>query len=519
MRVAPSAVQAGDSVSLVGTTGVVNGRVVLADVTARVVGVARGLPPADSGSTQRASSADNARLGDAQMRIAGAVVRDTSSLGNFRRVGVDDGSGRLEVLLNRNVAFPLEAFSPGATVNMTGLLTPSATGSTWQLRPRSPADVSATFPIVTIAQARTMPIGSRVYIDGIALNGWTVFGDSTMHVADQTGAIRAVRALFSTAIAGDSVQILGTTGLTDGRLALVDVQVRIVAFARGLPAIDLVTTAVAATASNGARADGQVRITNAIIRDTATVNGDVVLGVDDTSGRLEVVLDRNVLFNAAPYVPGASFTGAGVLVPATGSTSWRLKPRNANEAAITFATVTVTQARTQADGKSVVLQGRALNGWSAFGDSTVHLLDATGSIRAIRVVGAVAAGDSIRLLGVIATQNGQKVLSNVNAAVVVAGMGLPSPDSISTSRAASADGGIRDGGQVRASGTIIGLEGQNNGDIMFQVDDGSGRLEVIFDHDVVFQPLAVFARCAAQRGWRADTERRRHLAAEAAHRD
>jgi hypothetical protein len=345
LRVVPSPVQTGDSIRIMGVTGVNNGRPVLVDVGVQVLAGGRTVPPPDSVSTQRAATALGGTRPDGLVRIAGALVRDTATVGNFRRVGVDDGSGRLEVMLHRGLAYPLEAAQPGALLNATGLLTPAATGTGWVLRPRGPADVSATFPTSTIAQLRTMPLGNRVFVEGIALNGWATYGDSTVHVVDRTGSIRAVRVQPSGLLAGDSIRILGTTGLRDGRLTLVDAAALIVATARGLPAPDSVSTAVAASAAGGARADGQVSIGNAIIRDTATVAGELVLGVDDGSGRLEVVLDRHISFNPGPWVPGGTFRGAGVLVPAPTGTQWQLKPRDRNEAAIVFPTITVAEAR------------------------------------------------------------------------------------------------------------------------------------------------------------------------------
>jgi hypothetical protein len=235
------------------------------------------------------------------------------------------------------------------------------------------------------------------------------------------------------------------------------------------------------------RADGQVRIAGAVVLDTATVVGDRILGVDDGSGRLEVVLDRDIVFNAGAYVPGATFAGAGVLVPgAVGS--WRLKPRNRDEAAITFTVVSTAAARTLAAGMRVAIEGIALNGWGAFADSTVHLRDATGALRTVRVLGNVAAGDSVRLLGVIATRDGQPVLTGVSATTLVAGIGLPVPDSVSTATAASAQAGTRDAGQVRVGGQITGTNNLPAGDVILTVNDGSGAVEVFMDKDVVFNP-------------------------------
>ena len=343
------------------------------------------------------------------------------------------------------------------------------------------------YPTITAAAARALPAGRRVMVAGIALNSWTAFADSTVHLRDASGSIRAVRTLPSPLQAGDSVRIFGTTDLHNGQTVLADASVRLLAGAVGVPAPDSVGTGEAATADGGVRADGQVRIAGATILDTTSVAGDRVLGVDDGSGRLEVVLDRNVVFDAGPWVPGAHFNGTGLLVPDTAG-GWQMKPRQRSDAAVTFPSVTIAAARATAAGLRVVVEGIALNGWFAFADSTVHIADATGAIRGVKVLGFVGAGDSIRLTGTVTTRNGQPVLSNATVATLTPAVGLPAPDSVSTSTAASAQAGVRDAGQVRIGGSITGTQNLPNGDVILTVNDGSGGVQVLFDRDILFNP-------------------------------
>jgi hypothetical protein len=489
VRVLPSAAQAGDSVRLLGTTGTDNGRPVLAGVLAHVLGPAVGLPAPDSISTAAAATADAGRLADGQARIAGALIRDTATAGNFRRVGVDDGTGRLELLMSRAIAFPPETFSPGAILSASGVLVPASGGSAWQLKPRSAGDVAASFRTVSAADVRTVASGTRVFVHGITLNAWTTFADSTLHVADATGAIRAIRVQPSTVNAGDSIRILGTTGSASSRVVLADASVTVLAPARGLPPIDSVATATAASAANGARADHQVRIAGALIVDTATVAGDYIMGVDDGSGRAEVLLDRHVAFNPGQYVPGGTFAGAGVLVPTSSGNAWRLKPRDRDEAVVSFPTTTVAQARATAAGQQIVLAGLVLSAPATFADSTVHLRDATGTIRGVRSTGPTATfaiGDSVRLLGSTSTRNGQPVLAVTSATVVRAGVGVSEPDSIRTAAAATAVSGARDADFVRVGGTIVGSRTTQLGALILSVDDGSGIVEVHLDPRVTF---------------------------------
>jgi hypothetical protein len=344
------------------------------------------------------------------------------------------------------------------------------------------------YPPLTAAQVLALPAGRRVVLDGVALNGWSTFGDSTVHVRDATGAVRAVRSQQSNVQLGDSIRVLGTTGVNQGQPVIADATLRVLSAAVGLEQPDSVSTQAAADALGGTAVNGQVRIAGAVIQDTARVAGDLIVGVDDGSGRLEVVLDASVSFNAGPYVPGATFAGRGVLVPAPGGASWRLKPRVREEAVISFPTVTIAAARALEQGRRIVIQGIALNGWTTFGDSTVHIEDATGYMRGVRVLANVAAGDSIRMLGTVGTRAGQPVLTSVTPTLIRAGVGVSAADSMATDDAASAAGGSLDAAHVRIAGAIVAAQTLPNGDVVLGTDDGSGRIDVVLDDNVNFNP-------------------------------
>jgi hypothetical protein len=168
----------------------------------------------------------------------------------------------------------------------------------------------------------------------VALNGSQTFTDTTVHVADNTGAIRLTR-LRTSITAGDSVRVRATTGSRDGQPTLDDVTST--SLGRGLlsAAVSL-TTAAAATAGGGTRDAALVIVKGATVSDTATVLGDFKLTVSDGSGTLEVRLDGNADPAFRPpqlpglYIPGNKFDVVGVLV-ATGTGSWRLKPRAASD--------------------------------------------------------------------------------------------------------------------------------------------------------------------------------------------
>jgi hypothetical protein len=190
----------------------------------------------------------------------------------------------------------------------------------------------AGYPQVTVAAARALPAGRRVFIVGTALNTPTLFGDTTAHVADATGTIRLSR-LRTTILAGDSVRARGTTARRLGQPTLDDVTSFTIGQGLSPSAVQL-TTALAATADGATRDAWLAVVRNATVTDTATVQGNFTLTVNDGSGALKVVLEQaaDLAFRVpqlpGQFIPANKFDIVGLLVP-TGTGSWNLKPRSA----------------------------------------------------------------------------------------------------------------------------------------------------------------------------------------------
>ncbi|MEX0907489.1 MAG: hypothetical protein WD054_04085, partial [Gemmatimonadota bacterium] len=328
-----AAVAAGDSVRLIGTTAVRDGQPVLTTVTPAVLLAGVGVPAPDSVSTAEAASADDGALDAALIRVGGTIVGAQTLPNGDMVVSVNDGSGILEVVLDDAIPFQASQYQTGAVLRATGVLVPTTSG-VWQLKPRGTTDAVATFPTATIAEARTLQPGETVYINGIALNAWVTFGDQTVHVADATGVIRVISVPQTSLLAGDSVRILGTAGMRNGQPVLDGSSAAVLLAGVGLPAVDSVTTAVAASAESGARDADQVAVSGVILA-ISSVGGNTVLSIDDGSGPLDVVLDSDVGFATGGYAVGQSVRVRGLLVPAASGTSWELKPRSTSEIAVT----------------------------------------------------------------------------------------------------------------------------------------------------------------------------------------
>jgi hypothetical protein len=231
---------------------------------------------------------------------------------------------------------------PDAAVGRYRVLAPaSLLGDSLEVLPGSDTEftlaASDTVPVVfglvvrsfNIAEARAMPLGARRWVRGQPLNTQGTFGDSTVHLADTTGAIRAinVRPQFAIFSIGDSVRFLGTRTQRDGQPAIDISAVVVRNFGNPPPPVTL-TTQEATTAAGGTR-DAQLAIVrNVTISDTATVNFVRILGVNDGSGRLTVYLSPFVSFDPlTAWVPGVRVDITGLLVPFPGGGGYQLKPR------------------------------------------------------------------------------------------------------------------------------------------------------------------------------------------------
>ncbi len=327
IELAGAPVAAGDSVRVVGTLAVLDGQPVLSEANAFVRGQAA-MPEPVEVSAAVARTANDGALDAALVRVEGASVLDVrTTLAGDQLLVVDDGSGSLEVVLDRDANFGTTPL-PGAILDATGLLVPSPEAPVhWTLKPRSAADLHFAYPTATLAEVRSLEPGKRIAVEGIALTGWATFGDATVHLADETGALRSIRVARANLFAGDHVRLLGTVAVLDGQTVLADATASILATG-ATPAPRPISTAQASAAAGGLDA-ALVRITQATIGDTATTAaGDFLITVDDGSGPLQVLLDQDTGIQRAPYQPDVTIHVTGVLVPRPGGGAWMLKPRS-----------------------------------------------------------------------------------------------------------------------------------------------------------------------------------------------
>jgi len=351
-------------------------------------------------------------------------------------------------------------------------------------------NVAISFPKVSTNQARSLPIGTKVFIDGIALNDVLTFGDSTVHVADTAGSIRAVRSGLGPLSAADSVRLRGTIATRSGQTVIdLDRQNPFVLALAEVPAPDTVTTGQASNAKGGLLDAALVRVDSAHIVDTSTVNGNLVAAVTDGTGPLEIVFDNAILFNLGPYlVPGADLRCTGVLVP-TSLGDWQLKPRFDLDVQILAPIISIAEARTRPLGSTVFVEGVALNTWGWFGGdpgggSTVHLADTSAAIRATNVGTNVSLRDSIGVIGTIDLVDGQPVIVNPTIVPLAQYVLNRLPRGIATGNVPDALGGTQDAALVRVLNATIQATSIIGGDRHYTVDDGTGSATVVIDVDL-----------------------------------
>lgn len=236
----------------------------------------------------------------------------TGSDGQFLLEGIPVGDLRLEVdATTIPDSLTIEALSnaaPSLGANDTARIT-----------------IRAGYPRVTVAEARTLPAGRRVIVDGVALSPMSAFETGTLHIAAAGDAIRASGVASSAIAPGDSVRVLAGTARDNGQ-PILDVDNFRVLTRVQVPAPMDVTTAQAAAAGAGALDAHLVRVRSATVTSVTVTEGQHRFTLDDGSGVLDAAVATDGEFNLTLLAESNRIDAVGVLVP-LGAGRWRLLPR------------------------------------------------------------------------------------------------------------------------------------------------------------------------------------------------
>ena len=193
-----------------------------------------------------------------------------------------------------------------------------------------PVEVGVSFPVRSVAQARAAAVGTRLYVEGIALNLRGQLPGDVLHVWDGERAIRAPGIQPFTHAAGDSVRILGRVASEGGRTVLAQGQGFRLVDRDTIPEPLPVQAREAAEARGGELDAALVRVEGMSVTEVRTVDGTVVATGRDASGSLEVRIPQAHLTQAGigTLEAGAVLSVTGVLEPrATTPARWELRTR------------------------------------------------------------------------------------------------------------------------------------------------------------------------------------------------
>lgn len=144
--------------------------------------------------------------------------------------------------------------------------------------------------------------------------------------------------------------------------------------------------------------------------------------------------------------------------------------------------IPISAARAIAAGRQVAVEGVALSAWNNFGDATIHIEDATGFLRAVRVPASeVVPGDRVRLTGTILLQDERVVLDQPAVTLLEGGL-EPDARTLTAGEASTADEGALDGALARLGpARVLDVSAGPAGATIVLVEDTSGRIEVSFE--------------------------------------
>lgn len=138
--VGPGTILAGDRARFLGVVSSRDGQPTLDQITAFILDIGP-LPSPTPLTTGVAATASNGVFDAAHVQVRQATITDTATVGEFLRIGVDDGTGRIEVAARKSGDFNFTNYGIGRVLDATGVLVPVPGEGRWHLRARQDADI------------------------------------------------------------------------------------------------------------------------------------------------------------------------------------------------------------------------------------------------------------------------------------------------------------------------------------------------------------------------------------------
>ena len=189
-------------------------------------------------------------------------------------------------------------------------------------------------PQVTSDEARGLEEGETVFLQGIALNARSAFGDNSVHLRDGAGALRTL-GVDATVLAGDRLRVRGRTARVAGQMVLTEVT-PFVQSEGGVPGPLIRTTAQARTAAGGADDADAVRVREVTVVASTGNNQRWIVTVNDGTGQVDVYVRLATVGLTSQEAEDKFETGErlninGVLIPEQGTSRWRIHPRTGGD--------------------------------------------------------------------------------------------------------------------------------------------------------------------------------------------
>lgn len=403
---------------------------------------------------------------------------------------------------------PTPAPEPTATVDPvpTPTVLPSATAVPSAVPTVSPT-ASPVDPPVAIAIARSLPDGTRVTIEGVALTG-SSFTDGGGYVADASGGI----AVLLTDAAFDRGELLRIAGEVDDRYAQRTLRATASDVTRLGEATEPGATEIATGSVGEAVEGGLVRMSGVIVGAPVALSSGVAFDVDDGSGPVRLLIGSSTGIGTDGWQAGMTVSAAGVVgqrdSTGSGAAGYRVQPRDDADILAVVAAPTpsptatptpapstgpsatptpspsagaevidIVAARQLPKGSAVRVRGIVTLAPGVVDPVSAVIQDDSGGIilRVADETGPMARGTLVEIDGTRSTLAGLETVRVAGAARVIGTSAEPAARALRTGDAGEA----LEATLVTVRGGVVGAPRRSSaGTISFELDDGSGPLRV-----------------------------------------
>jgi uncharacterized protein YdeI (BOF family) len=447
-------VTTGDSVRITGVRGSFNSELQVSSLASIELLGSPGEP------TPRAVSAAQIDAGEFQaelVTIDGTVtdVTVTNSFGTHVVTLTDAAGGSFSTYVDNRTGVDTTAWVVGGEYVLTGVLgfddrnTPAA-----RLEIRGPNDLtsgSAATPIVT---ARTLT-GDTVIVEGVVTWQEQWSGGPVYFLQDGSGGISTFHSGAPTLQRGDVIRVQGEVGAFRGEVQLSPVLTATVVGQTTVPTPRAVTGAEI----NAGQFQGELATIEGTVDSVLVLNSfDTHLTwlTDGAGTEFTAYADNRTGIASTDWAVGTTMVVRGVLgTDDRNSPAARIEPRDPNDMIAGPAPSTILDARAQAAGTSVTVEGVVT--WQQQWDARVYYFqDATGGVSTFdSAEPALQRGDRIRITGDVGAFRSEVQLSPVTALTVLGQEAVPAPRAVT---GAEINAGQYQGELVTASGTVDSLQ-------------------------------------------------------------